>query len=604
MSRRLRTSSIARAVPVLGAAVVVLGALTWPLLFTHSDFAGDWERHLWLMWHQSLAIQSTGFPSLFLNSAYSVFYPTYAFYGGTVYVIGGLLSLALGGAPVSAYVLVYLLDFAAAFGGWYWLARMSGVGRWLAMIPGIVFVSSAYYFLVAYVQGDWPEFTGISIIPLLLAAALSVLRADRLQVGAALALALSSVLFFGSHSITIMLGLTTFVLCGAVVLIAVPAARALVTRRGIARVGGVVVPAACVSGWYLLPALAYHSTTRLGSEYHEAREELRGNVSLVSMAHLFTFSRTTGPGMALPVLAIVWVLAGMLVLPRGSGKRTWVRLLLIFSGFAVLIAVAMTHVGLLLALPRPYTLIQYSYRLEAYVLLMLCAAIVAALVLAGGRSRHAPGALAPRRARAWMWMALPVCAVSLGGAIQQLSAFPYPGQDRYEALQAYGEDGTGNNRDYQDVAEPIVTVAHLASVTIPPEAVSQNRVSFSTELPSGALLATNIGAGPYLLHIAGAKPVGVDAETGDMVLRVGTADGAARAGRSGDARAASAHPSSETISVSAGDGLPIVLGRLLSLLGLAILAVELLALLAHRALARFTPAVLGNARRGEGELSP
>lgn len=566
MSRRPRTSSIARGAPVLGVALVLLGALTWPLLFTHSGFTGDWEHHLWLMWHQSLSIQSNNFPSLFLNSSYSVLYPTYAFYGGTLYALGGLLSLALGGAPVSAYVLVYLLDFAAAFGGWYWLARSAGVGRWLAMIPGLVFITSAYYILVVYVQGDWPEFTGISMIPLMAASGSSVLRADRLPVGGALALALSSILFFGSHNLTILLALTTFALWGAVVLVLIPDARRRITPRGIARVAGVVAPAALVSAWYLLPTLAYHSTTHLGSEYHEAQVEMTVNVSLVSMAHLFTFSRTTGPGMSLPVLAIVWVLAGMLVLPSGSGNRMWVRLLLVCSGLAVLIAVAMTHVGLLLALPRPYTLIQYSYRLEAYVLLMLCGAILAALVLARRGSRDARGSSARRRARAWTWMALPVCAVSLGGAIQQLSAFPYPGQDRYEALEHYGEVETGDNRDYQDVAQPVVAGANLASVEIPPEAALQNRVSFSTRLPSGTLLATNIGAGPYLLHVAGAKPVGVDSQTGDMVLQVGGGDGAG----------------ARTITVSTGDGLPIVLGRILTLIGLAALGLELLVLVARR----------------------
>jgi hypothetical protein len=38
-------------------------------------------------------------------------------------------------------VLTYVLGFAAAYGGWYWLSRMFGVGRWLAHVPGIVFVT-------------------------------------------------------------------------------------------------------------------------------------------------------------------------------------------------------------------------------------------------------------------------------------------------------------------------------------------------------------------------------------------------------------------------------------------------------------------------------
>jgi hypothetical protein len=551
----------------LGVVLLLLGVLTWPLLFTYSGFSGDWDHHLWLMWHQSLAIQAGNFPSLFLNSSYSVLYPTYAFYGGTLYAVGGILSLALGGAPVSAYVLIYVLDFAAAFGGWYWLGRMAGLGRWPAMVPGLVFVTSAYYIVIIYVQGDWPEFTGISMISLMLAAALSVLRADRVHAGAGVALAISSILFFGSHNITIMLGLTTIALAGLATIICVPDARRQITRVGVARTVAIVVPSALVSAWYLLPAFAYQSRTEIGSNYHQALEELSGTVPLVSLAHLFTFSRT-GLGLpapyylalSLPVLAIAWVVVGMLILPWGSRNRPWIRVLLICSGLALVIGIVMTHLGLLESLPRPYPLVEFVYRLEAYVLLALSGAILAALALARGGSR---------RARVWAWLAVPVCAVSLVGAIQQIRTYPNPGQDRYVTLEYYGEVETGANKDYRDASAPIIAGHGLVKAIIPPEAVRADRaVSFTTHVRPGTLLATNIGAGSYLLHITGAKAVGVDSETGDMVLRVGSADSAGTR----------ASAPEETISVSTGHSLPIVLGRLLTFAGLAILALELLAL--------------------------
>jgi hypothetical protein len=574
MSRRPWTSSIARAGPVLGVAALLVGALTWPLLFTYSGFAGDWNHHLWLMWHQSLSIESGHFPSLFLNSSYSVFYPTYAFYGGTVYAVGGLLSLAFGGAPVQAYVLVYVLDFAAAFGGWYWLGRMADLGRWRAIVPGLVFVTSTYYVVVIYVQGDWPEFTGISMIAPMVAASLSVLRADRWRTGPALALAASSILFFGSHNITILLGLTTLALGGLAVAVFVPDARRQLTRRGAARVGAVVVPAALVSAWYLLPTLAYDSRTRLGTEYAHAREALRSSTALVSLGHLFTFSRTSGPGipppyylgLSLPVLAVAWVLAGVLILPWGNAQRTWVRMLLVCSALVVVVLIAMTHAGVLLALPGPYQLIQFTYRLETYVLLLLCAAILVALVLARGSSR---------RARIWSWMAIPVCAVSLGGAIQQMSALPYPGQDRYTTLAYYGEVETGNNQDYLDASAPTISGAGLRSIDIPAEAVKDERVSFSIRARPGTLLATNIGGGSYLVHVTGAKPVGVSSQTGLMVLEVQSPPG----GSAGSAP-------QETITVNTGRSLPIVLGRVLSVVGVLALVGLLLLRPAYRLITR------------------
>lgn len=547
----------------------------WPL-FTYSGFNGDWEHHLWLMWHQSRSIEADLFPSFFLNSAYSVFNPIYAFYGGTLYAVGGALSLVLGNAPVQAYVLIYVLDYAAAFGGWYWLGRMAGLGRWTAIVPGLIFVTSAYYATLIYVRGDWPEFTATSMIPLMVAAGLSVLRADRLRMPAACALALSSVLFFGSHNLTVLLGLTTLAMLVVAVVVCVPEARRLITRRGLLRLVGVVVPAALVSAWYLLPMLAYQSRTQIGSEFHQTQQSLRSTASLVSLGHLLTLSRPTvlpppSPyypyafALALPVLAIVWVAAGVLVLPWRSRNPTWARMLAICSAIAILVAIAMTHVGVLLALPRPYTFVQFSYRLETYVELALSGAALSALVLAKQRSRLATP---------WSWLAIPVCAVSLAGAIDQIAVYPYPGQDRYGALESYGEVETGNTQAYQDASERVIHTRNLPTLTFPPSAVQGDRVSATVRVRAGTLLATNVAAGSYLLHVSGAKPVGIDAQSGLMVLAVGGAASAASPVRE------------QTITVSTGDGLPIVLGRLLTLCGLAILLAQLLALPAYRLLAR------------------
>jgi hypothetical protein len=576
--------SIARELPVAGAAVLLLVALTWPLLFTSSGFTGDWEHHLWLVWHESLSIRSSHFPSFFLNTNYSVLDPIFAFYGGTLYAFAGTLSLVLGESPVRAYIVIYLLDFAAAFGGWYWLGRMAGLGRWLAMIPGLIFVTSAYYVMLVYVRGDWPEFTGTSMIPLMLAAGLSVLRADRLRPGGAVALAASSILFFGSHNITMLLALTTLALTGLAVVVCVPDARRQITLRGSVRVAGVVVPAALVSAWYLLPTLAYESRTHIGSNYHEKQELLKDTIALVSAAHLFTFSRASTLGgsssypfaLSLPVLAIVWILAGILVLPWSSPDRMWARILAICSGMAVLVTLFMTHVALLLALPRVYWSIQFSYRLETYVLLELCAAVLAALALARSSPQHA---------RAWRWMALPVCIVSLVGAIEQIRGYPEPGQSRYAAFQSYGEVYTGNNGNYEDHSERKFLGKYLPKIDIPFSSVHGSKVSFSTHLLPGALVLTNIAAGSYLVHVTGATPVGIDFKNSDMVLSVGSGHGASAV--PADAAAISKRTApTETITVSTGEGLPIVLGRLLTFCGLAILILELLVLPACRLLSR------------------
>lgn len=551
-------------------ALLLLGALTWPLLFTYSGFSGDWENHLWLMWHQSLSIRSGGVPSLFLSSAYSVFNPIYAFYAGTLYSAAGALALAFG--TMQVYVLVFVLDFAAAFGGWYWLGRTVGLNRWLALVPGLIFITSTYYIAIVYVQGDWPAFTGISMIPLMVGAGLSMIRADRVRYPTALVLSLATALFFGSHILTMLLGLTTLTLTGLAIVAIVPAARRRLSGQSFARVARFAVPAAMVSAWYLLPAVVYASRTHVGSGYASSHQALRATVWLVALRRLFTFSRSSGIGLpvpyylavALPVLAIVWVLLAMLVLPAGNRNRAWTRLFLIFVGIGVLITLFMTHVGLLIALPGPYSLIQFSYRLDIYVVAMVCAAVLAGLVLVK---------TAPRRARVWTWAAIPVCAVSLGGAIQQLLDYPYPGQDRYVTLAYFGEVETGNNEDYHDTSQRRIPDTGLPKLDFPFESVHGGSVTATTSLRPGTLATTNIAAGSYLVKLTGAKSVGVGATSNDMVLEIGSAPAADSSGQ-------------RTVTVSAGNSLPIVLGRVLTVCGVALLALQLLLVPAWRLLTR------------------
>jgi len=82
----------------LGAPLLLIAALAAPLLFADTTFNPDWLNHLWYMWHQSLAIRANGVPSLYLNYSRGVFYPLYAFYGGTLY------SATLRWIPTSSHI--------------------------------------------------------------------------------------------------------------------------------------------------------------------------------------------------------------------------------------------------------------------------------------------------------------------------------------------------------------------------------------------------------------------------------------------------------------------------------------------------------------------
>ncbi len=557
-------------------AALLIGLLAWPLVFSSSYFTGDWMTQLWLMWMQSLAIQANHVPSLFLTYKYAALYPQYAFYGGTLYALGGGLSLLLGNAPIDAYVITYLFGFAAAYGGWYWIARTAGLGRWWAHIPGLVFITSSYYLTLIYARGDWPEFTGVSMIPLMIAAGLSVLRAHRLRFWPAAALTIGSILFFGSHSLTIVWGTSTVIVLAAAILLCVPRARRELTRRGTLRVAGLVVPALLVNAWFLLPAIAYESSTRIAKSYEAWRLTLRYTMSLVSAHHLFTLSRASAstPGAAfalsLPILVIAWALVSVVILPRVRLRQTWGRVLLVCAVFTAAMTVLMTHAGLILALPRYYATLQFSYRLESYILLGLCGTILAGLVIArsGGR-----------RLRLWSWLLIPVLIVSIVGAGQQAAAHPQSSLDRYAELgRIYNYPRVGEElNDYLDLDLPILAEPRAPRKTLifAPSAVHDNRVSVVAEhLPPGQLVDTNLEGPPTLVKVSGAKIVGIS-PVGYDVLEVASSAGVSGA-------LAPVTPSSATISVSPADSLPVVLGRILTLCALVALVLQFAVLAVRR----------------------
>jgi uncharacterized membrane protein len=546
---------------ILVVPLLLIGVLAWPMLLTDSGLGGDWEHHLWYVWQQSLALRANNSPSAFLNTPYSVFYPFYEFYGGTLYALTAGLAVILGDSPTAAYALGY----AAAYGGWYWASRLAGLSRWAAQVPALIFVTSACYLTLIYGQGDWPEFVAVSAMPLMIAAALSVLRAERLRVLPASALAASSLVFFGSHNLTMLWGSTILAITGALVLACIPEARRRLELRRALRIAGIVIPAALVNAWFLLPALAYDSHTKIGSQYGVAHETLHSTMGLVSFDHLFTLSRASTVAeapdyaLALPTLVIIWVLVSLLVVLWNVRRGAWLRMLLILCGVTGAIVVLMTHAGLILALPRPYTLLQFSYRLEGYVLMGLSGAVLAILILTQRGSR---------RLRRYAWTILPILALSMIGAIQQVDAYPRGAAPRAAVFTPGAEVFSEEYDDYGYAPLPVVYGKTLPVLRISPAAIHGNRFSAPVRMRRGQLVYTNIGGGPDLLHISGATVVGRDARY-HLVLAVG----------SDSAAPPSAHPATamatEHLDIGPAESLPVVLGRLLSFGAAITLALEL-----------------------------
>jgi hypothetical protein len=558
---------------------------------------------LWFMWKQSLTIGAGHFPSLFLNYRPAVFYPQYAFYGGTFYALTAGFSLVLGNAPIVTSVLSYLLAFAAAYGGWYWLARQAGLGRWQSHVPGLVFITSAYYLTMIYAEGEWPEFIAVSMIPLVMSAGLSILRADRLRMWPALALTSSCIFFAGSHVLTLVWGATAIVAVGLAIVICIPQSRQEISRRGFIRLAGLAIPALLVSAWFLVPAAAYESSTWIASEYPTWRSVLRSTMWLMAIRHIFTLSRSpatpTNPGLALslPILVMAWTFVSVVLALAAGLRGPWMRFLLICTSFTALMIILMTHAGLILALPRFYATVQYAHRLEPYALLGLSGAVLCSLVLAKGKIR----ALRP-----WtQWALPPILAIGMIGAIQQAAGYPAttdrdaevaswsiplsPSEDRsYETTSAEATSASGVFIEYVDVHQPILTGAEVhqsilnGSEVHPPvlkgslerlplvhfDTTSELGAGISTELHlyPGELVNSNLFGSPGLVHVTGARIVGINDGDGADVLEVDPASPSSR-GRGTSARAG-------TISVSPSASFPVVLGRVLTLCAVTALLLQ------------------------------
>jgi hypothetical protein len=535
------------------AALLIL--LTRPLLFAGQQRGADFWVHYWYVWHQAEALKGGG-PSLYVYDLRSMFVPRYAFYGGTLYAVTGALGLATG-SVLRAYQATYVLGSAAAYGGWWWFGRQAGLGRLATHAPALVFVTAAYSITLLNPRSDWPEHIGVSMLPLMAASALSVLRADRLRLGPVLALAGSTILFTGSHNVTLLCGGSFAIALAALTWLCVPQARALATRGGLLRVLAVVVPAVLVNAWFLLPDLAYNSETFVASLRPLWDEWLDKLDYLVAPGRLYTLDRSEGDRLsagygvfALPVLAMAWtVVAG--VVARCGLQDPWMRLLLLLGVLTAAVLLAISQAGALLA--GPFTMIQFAFRLESYANLAIAGAVLVALVLLRERSEPA------RRA-----LGVALGAIILTAAVQaamqvDVSRNTARSTDLTPFPRYYDPKGETHAQDYGAGEDAAQDISRMRTIIFDPKDVHDGATSGTITARAGERFATNIVAPRRFVAVTGARIVGVE-PYGHTVIEVDP-DGVV-AGRA-------------TVSVAETRPPAAVAGRWLSLLGLLGLAANL-----------------------------
>jgi hypothetical protein len=541
-------------------AGLVIGICAWPMVHEKTFLLNDWFSHLWYAWHQEGSLRAHGLPSLYTQDTSGVFDPHFAFYGATLYVITGAIALVVG--HDAAFISTWILTFAMGYGGWYWLARQAGLGPWASHAPGVLFVTSTWCLTSTYVLGSWAQTISFSSLVLILAAAFSILRADRLRPLPALAFAVGVLLFTGSHNLSLVWATTMLAVVGAAALVLVAPLRALITRQGVLRLAALAIPATLVNAWFLLPAAAYQSHTSIGSDVEHAHFLLKAGMDLVTPDHALTLTRTRADplvpryALQLPVLAIAWTAVGLAVLrPRRSSA--WLRASVLLLVVIVLTWVLMTNSSLVIALPHPYDMLQAGYRLEGYIQLALGGAVIGVLVLL---ARAAP------RGRWWSWALVAVLVVTVAQARAQIHeplTPPLKGP-LWKATPYHTTISQPGSVDYVDAHVPLYTPdREFTDVRFSPTVAERtDRAEATVDAQPGEYVSSNLKVSPDLVHVSGAQVIARD-PAGNAFLEI-----------DGNAKPGAAH-----IVVTTAHPWPVMLGRLLTLLGLLGLAGVAVALL-------------------------
>ena len=549
VARELVTAPFVRtAAAVLGVAALLV-LLTWTMLTDASHLVADFAVDAWMMSHQAEALRHGAFPSLSLTSPFAAFYPVFAFYGGTLFAFGAVITVLVGSAN-AAQTIMYLLALGAAYGGWLWLARMAGLRSWQAHAPAILYLTAPYVVTNINVRQDLAEVVATSMIPPMVAATLSILRADHLHAGPAAALAASTIFFAGSHNLT-LLWATTFLTIGVVlVAVAVPQARDLVTGRGTLRVLAIVLPAIAVNAWYLIPDLAYHADTVIAHRIGDWQAMLRTSHPELAAQHLLGLRDRTGLpktslSATLPILAIAWV--GVTALVGTSWRGAWARMLIILALLTVGALTLMVNPGWILSLPDPWTMIQYSFRLETFVLFGICGAVIAML------------RLLEQDADRWLiGLLLPILLLSVINAAAQRHAIPRstirppPTLDRFTAF---------NFGDYADATlEQIPAQRGKQPLRITQADLKRGTMSRTIRAAPGELIYTSLLTPPRLIDVKGAQVIGRWSapwylgwqKRWGLVLKIDQ----------------NATPGKAHLVIREANSLPIIGGRIVSILGL------------------------------------
>jgi hypothetical protein len=484
-----------------------------PILLTDRTFASDWGNHVWLIYMQGLDIKALHEPSIYLQSTLGAFYPYYAFYGGTFYVLSGLVADVFD--TDVAMVVSYGGAIAANYLGWVWMARQAGVRGWRAQLPGLIAATAPFAVTNLYGRGGIPEVMGTSMLPLVAASAISLVREPRLRLRDMAAFVAGLVILTGSHVLSWAWGIS-FLAVLAVVLIACHWPFVKERAMRLLALAWLGVLAACINAWMLGPTILFHSRTIESEPDPISQTEFTEPENLLRILRDVPDLNPIIHGdieAALPVLALLWALAAGAFFWRWVAPRSR-ALAAGLGGVLAAFLVAILHPSLIFDLPEFLQYIQFPYRLLTYVDFCVVGLVTLALAAAErrGRSAAADAAVAALAA---------IAVFNLGLSIKQTFDVRswLDGRDEATASSVQPPPSWYAFLQFGDGEAPVLQPTLKQPLTVPVE--EGIRDSYRIEYPPGpaGTAQTNIATGSYLVDVSGAEPVG-RSEAGQMIVRL------------------------------------------------------------------------------------
>jgi hypothetical protein len=281
----------------------------------------------------------------------------------------------------------------------------------------------------------------------------------------------------------------------------------------------VMILGVMLNGWFLFPDLSYSLHTQI-AQYRAIDPAISSIFSRLSIVFNPLRVRATHSTYLrshfteLPVLVIIWVLVAASLLWKGGWTRPLRRLLtllaLLFAGFVVLLV----DERLWQSLPSTLSVIQFTFRLETYIVMALAGLTVVLLKVIINRSDG-------RRPMVLGTALVAIVLFGLGLGTWQVwnsSAYYSPASSRYLANRSsvlHYPDHTPptwyETGQFRDVGDQVVPTE--GEVRLDPAAIKGESTTQTVQIPAGeGPLASNIAASVDLVSVHGLRVAGRTAE--------------------------------------------------------------------------------------------